>query len=151
MNAAKCPTLDTNREAPGNIRESGADILDAITDTGLHDVFRTKHPTKRAWTRMPTGDLAQVQAARRIDHVMATSEIAQHLATRIGIHHDFHLETDHRPVVVDIPLDCAGLADRVVPVWRPNTVEKLVKNKDITRKDAEDYRTPQPWRQYCNT
>ena len=47
---------------------------------------------------------------------MLTDDVATHLATRIGIHNGYALDSDHFPVVCDIPLNCAGAARNVTPV-----------------------------------
>ena len=55
---------------------------------------------------------------------MLTDEVASHLATRIGIHNGYALDSDHYPVVYDIPLNCAGAARNVTPVWSYQKVTK---------------------------
>ena len=72
---------------------------------GLKETFRARHPGTQAWTREPTEELEYVQSSRRIDHIMLTDEVAKHLATRIGIPNGYALDSDHFPVVCDIPLN----------------------------------------------
>ena len=56
---------------------------------------------------------------------MLTDEVATHLATRIGIHNGYAIDSDHFPVVCDIPLNCAGAARNVTPVWSHQKVTKI--------------------------
>ena len=142
LNATKSAKLDTNRpiDAQGtDKREKEAAIIDAMEGRAIRDVFRAAHPTTRAWTREPTGELEYVQASRRIDHVFASEEISHHLATKIGIHKGYMLESDHCPVVCDFPIDCAGVALDVCPVWNPAVVYKTQMKPDITEKDREEF------------
>ena len=104
---------------------------------GVKDIFRTKHPEVRAWTREPSGELATSHPSRMLDRVFATSEVAQHLATRIGIHAGSNFDTDHLPVVVDMPNDCAGVAEKMVPVWDPVTVTKVKREEPSEQSKAE--------------
>ena len=70
---------------------------------------------------------------------MVTQELADNLAMRSGIQQDFFLRTDHMPTVTDFPLDCAGLAANVIPVWNPHKVTKTVMNDNITTADKEAF------------
>ena len=56
---------------------------------------------------------------------MLTDEVATHLATRIGIHNGYALDSDHFPVVCDIPLNCDGAARNVTPVWSHQKVTTI--------------------------
>jgi len=137
FNAAKSSKLDTNRkDAHGDSVEKDSHVLTALEGIGLCDTFRIAHPDLQAWTREPTGDLQHVQASRRIDAVMASDELANNLAMRSGIQQDFFLRTDHMPTVTDFPLDCAGLAENVIPVWDPHKVTKTMMNEDISDADT---------------
>ena len=71
--------------------------------------------------------------------MFASSEISDNLATRIGIHKGFQLRSDHVPVVCDFPINCAGIAEHVIPVWTKNTVDKVVMNEDITSRDIDNF------------
>ena len=142
LNAAKSTKLDTNRPVgamEADKREKEAAIIDAMEGRGIRDVFRAAHPTTRAWTREPTGELEHVQASRRIDHVLATEEISHHPATKIGIHKGYMLESDHCPVVCDFPIDCAEIALDVCPVWNPVVVHKTQMKPEVTEEDREAF------------
>ena len=114
-------------------------MIDAIEGRGMVDVFRHKHPQLKAWTREPQGDLAKTQTARLLDRFFVTAEVGEHLATRIGIHRGFPLESDHLPMVIDLPNDGAGIAERVVPVWDPVTVTKIVRDREPTDTQKADF------------
>ena len=77
---------------------------------GVYDVFRAVHPKLQAVTRVPTGK--QDQAARRLDAVYASKEMTDHPAVRAGIHMGSIIcgaeVSDHRPLIIDLPLDCAA-------------------------------------------
>ena len=95
LNAASGTQLDTNKGREG--MEAEADRIASMRAMGLEDTFRARHPGThvQAWTREPTGELEHVQSSRRIDHLMLTDEVAKHLATRIGIHNGYALDSDH--------------------------------------------------------
>ena len=126
LNAAEDSYLDTNRpiEQADAKPEREATLLWALKGKGLHDCFRTRHPEVRAVSRHPQGALAATQAARRIDHIFATDELARGVATRIGIHHTAPIHTDHLPIIADFSIDCAEMAANQVPVWDRVKVEK---------------------------
>ena len=126
LNAARSSYYDTNRqiEESDDGREKEASIIDALEGAGLRDCFRTRFPRLRAVSRHPHGKLAEEHAARRIDHIMATSELSQGVATRIGIHQSAPINTDHLPVVADFAIDCAEIASKKVPVWDRVKVSK---------------------------
>lgn len=139
LNAAKSASKDTNRVNPEREREKDAFIIEAIEGKGIIDTFRHKHPNLQAWTREPSGELSHIQAARRIDYIMGTQNIATHLATRTGIHEGFMLDSDHKPVIMDIPLDAANIADRVIPTWLPYTDTKIQMDNELTDKQKEEF------------
>jgi len=139
LNAAKDSWLDTNKPVHRHSkqREQEYNLLAAIEHSGVQDVFRAAHPNTRAWTREPTGDLESRHAARLIDHILATNELAHHLTTRIGIHSGFKLDSDHYPVIADFPINCAGVAENITPVWSPTVVYKLQMKEKVTPDDVE--------------
>ena len=59
-------------------------------------------------------------------------ELAQHMATRIGIHTGCALDSDHSPVVCDFPIDCARVALDICPVWSPTVVHKFTVHEDCS-------------------
>ena len=141
LNAAKSSALDTDREGQDR-PEKEAGILHALQGAGMHDIFREHHNTERAWSRVPPQALQhQGHAARRIDHMCATAEIAQHPAVRIGIHRGGPMEgdSDHMPVLCDMPIDCTGMAEEVCPIWSPTVVYKLVVDEKPTAAQAEAF------------
>ena len=133
LNATKCSYLDTNgnTDQASACREKEASILEALEGAGLLDTFRTRFPSTRAWTR-----LDDTHRQRRLDHVMATAEVTNHVSTRVGIHSLPPIKSDHLPVVIDVPVDCAGMAQHVTPVWDRVVVEKMV------MKSGEDLPNP---------
>ena len=46
--------------------------------------------------------------------------------------------SDHRPMITDIVIDCAGMANRTAPLWDPHTVTTLQAKKGVTEEDREE-------------
>ena len=131
LNAAKHPLLDTdgvNRNAT-MVRETDANTAESfIAETNTHDVYRDKFPQVQTWSRIATSGTA----ARRIDYALTSKEISKHLATRVGYHKDSGLssspedeekKSDHMPLIIDVPIDCAGLAQGTIDKWPQSKVE----------------------------
>ena len=135
INAAKWTLIDTDRE--GVIDqwqlEHDSKIIARIEKTmGLIDGFREVHPTTRAITRVKEGEVG-----RRLDQMWVTPEIAQHPNLRVGISKEQYRDSDHRPVIMDMPIDCANLAEGTTPVWTPHKTVKLKKKEEGEHSEAE--------------
>ena len=108
FNAAKWTAIDTDRPNPTSDlqQEKDADtIIWLEKNTPLTNIFRAKFPKLQAVTRIPQGHKALTEAARFLDQIWATKEIANHPATRIGIAQQHNLGGDHLPVIADLPID----------------------------------------------
>ena len=119
--------LDTDKPnaKPGQ-KEPEAGLLEGILEElKVVDAFRAIHKETTAVTRIPQGKKALTDAARRLDYICTNKEIAYHPSTRIGICKEPLVKTDHLPVVIDIPTNCAGLAEDVQKVWDHHEVKKL--------------------------
>ena len=46
--------------------------------------------------------------------------------------------SDHRPMITDIGIDCAGMANGTAPRWDPHTVTTLRSKKGVTEEDREE-------------
>ena len=46
--------------------------------------------------------------------------------------------SDHRPMITDIGIDCAGMANGTAPLWDPHTVTTLSAKKGVTEEDREE-------------
>ena len=110
----KCTDPEKTEHDAGTLRSLAEDGL------GLIDLFRELHPKTRAVTRIKEGEIA-----RRLDSMWVTKELANHPMTRIGISEEMHMGSDHRVVIADLPIDCAGLAEGTTPIWSPHSVKKL--------------------------
>ena len=127
LNAALSTVLDTNDDdTDQDAREPDAAFIDLLEGAGVVDIFRSRHPHTKAWSREPPGALATRHKARRIDNIMATAEMADNMATRTGIHRGSPLksESDHFPIVTDIPLDVANMATHKIHAWTKHKVTK---------------------------
>ena len=144
LNAANSTALDTDREVTENkwIREKDAWIIDHIKQTTkLYDLFREAHPKVRAYTRIPQEGKVYLEASRRLDQIWGGINIANSPALKIGIPRENPLGSDHLPVIIDIPINCAGMATGVEPMWVPHTTIKLqLKTEgEITEEDKEKF------------
>ena len=130
--------LDTTGEAEESRMGPWAKYLQEFEKMGLHDVFRKRHPNLKAVTRRGQGD--QVHKGTRIDHVLMTKQAALHQFTSVGIHREAAVQSDHVPVVVDIPLNIAGLATEVCPIWQPTVEWILGRKHDVTDEEVDNFR-----------
>ena len=148
LNAAVSRHLDTDRQE-GPDREKDAGFIDSLRAlsgaNALHDVFRAEHPAVRAVTRQGQGERKH-DVRRRLDYVLATSEVAFHMSTQIGIHKGSLLGpagisygSDHTPVVMDCAVNCADVAGAHIPVWEPCEVEQYRARAEVTADDRKLY------------
>lgn len=119
--------LDTDRgcENPEQREPEAGMLKDTLGDLGVIDAFRHIHPKAQAVTRIPGGKKALTDAARRLDYICTNKQITEHPCTRIGIRKEPYDRTDHLPVIMDIPTNCADLASDVHPIWDIHEVKKL--------------------------
>ena len=61
--------------------------------------------------------------ARTLDYWMVSSEISQHVGTRVGIMKDIPLGGDHLPVMIEVPVDCTHMREGVCSIWHPHKGE----------------------------
>ena len=97
-------------------REPDAATIEHLEALGFNDPLRQDFPALRLSTRK--GDLNQ--AMRYLDRIMMTTELSEHMETRVGIYQPaiFGLEdTDHRMVVADLPIDVAGVSEERAELW----------------------------------
>ena len=99
----------------------------ALENLGVRDVFRDLHPATRAYTHLPRGRKALTDRRRRLDYILSTREVAEHPATQAAILRELPdaLDENHLAAMLDIPLDCAGIAEQAIAVWDPHKVSKL--------------------------
>ena len=134
MNAAENTHLDTNRqEKEGRAvdeeeEEKDAFVIKTLRTMKLVDMFRARYPRTRATTRTGAGN----DASRLLDRIMVTAEAAANPLTEIGIFREQLLTagSDHRMVLVDLPVDTAGVATERVEIWEPRTITKWVRDTD---------------------
>ena len=142
FNMCASTELDTDREGKSGQKEPEAAMLEgALEDLRVQDTFRCLHQKTRAITRIPAGQKAFTDAARRLDYICTNKEIVEHPSTRIGIRATPFERTDHLPVIMDIPTNCANLAEEVQPIWDFHEVQKLkVKDlKEITSEERDEF------------
>ena len=131
LNAAVNTYLDTDRhrkedrEEDKDEEEKDAFIIRTIEEMKLVDVFRGRYPVTRAVTRNSTE-----QTNRLLDRIMVTAEAAAHPTTEIAIHQEQFLTagSDHLMIVIDLPIDTAGVANDRVKIWEPRKVVKWVRD-----------------------
>ena len=142
LNAAVSRHLDTDRKE-GPRRELDAGFIDALRSLELHDVFREEHPELRAVTHIGTGKHAG-NAKRRIDCIMATTEVSSHMSTQVGIHQGSKLgpggdQSDHYPVVMDCAVDCAEAAGVHIPMWEQTEDVRYTVREAVLKEEKELY------------
>ena len=133
LNAAMNTFLDTDRQERNNRdrddeeKEKDGYVLKELSQMKLVDVFRGRFPSTKAMTRVST-----TQTNRLLDRIMVTAEAAAHPSTEIGIYRRQFLATgsDHLMIVIDLPIDTAGMAEDRVPLWESRTVSKWVSDRD---------------------
>ena len=139
LNAAKWSAIDTDRlEAGMWDREADAGLITWIEgNLKVKDTFREAHPQERAHTRNPQGKKALTDAKRRIDQIWVSNPAASSPHMRAGIPKEprHGLGSDHRPMITDIGIDCADMADGTAPLWDPHTVTTLRPKKGVTEED----------------
>ena len=125
LNATSSTQLDTDeKDAEADDDEPDAPIiLSATTNLGLIDVLRNRHPNIKAWSRESSGENSD-QKKRRLDMYLTDQQIAKHAHTRTGIFRQSEIESDHKPVWLDIPLDCALRSSEPVPMWSSTKTRK---------------------------
>ena len=142
LNAAKWSALDTDRQEAGMWdRESDAALITWIEgNLKVKDSFREAHPRERAHTRNPQGKKALTDAKRRIDQIWVSGQAAGSPHMRAGIPKEPRqgVGSDHRPMITDIGIDCAGMANGTAPLWDPHTVTTLQAKKGVTEEDREE-------------
>ena len=120
LNAAKWSALDTDRQEAGMWdRESDAALITWIEgNLKVKDSFREAHPRQRAHTRNPQGKKALTDAKRRIDQIWVSGQAAGSPHMRAGIPKEPRqgVGSDHRPMITDIGIDCAGMANGTAPL-----------------------------------
>jgi len=150
INAAQRTDLDTNAvyesgealEGDGGLegteqKEPDAFVLNHLETFGLTDIIRERYPTNNFVTRR-----AAHQTNRFIDRMYVTSELLGN-QTRAGIYQPGvftygGVDTDHKMVVVDLPIDCAGAAAARVELWSKHKHEKLQWDADAMGVMAEE-------------
>ena len=155
LNAAKWSSIDTDRpdiEHEQQLEKDAETIIWIEKNTPLRDLYREKFPHQRGVTRTPQKGKALTDAARRLDQIWATKEIANHPATKIGIATSHDLGGDHMPVVADLPIDCAGQAEGTTPTWTPTTTKKLQlkPEEEVEPSDTVDYSMKFRWMYIAN-
>jgi exonuclease III len=75
--------------------------------------------------------------ARALDYWMVSSEISQHIGTRVGIMKDVPLGGDHLPVMIEVPVDCTHMREGVCSIWYPHKGEPQLKWVDKPEKQEE--------------
>ncbi len=134
LNAALNTMLDTNRQEregrdPDDCEEEkDAYVLRELYGMRLVDVFRGMYPTTRAVTRVSK----KHETNRLLDRILVTAEAAAHPATEVGIcKRPFIISgSDHRPMMIDLPIDTAGMARDRVQLWCKREVTKWIKDTD---------------------
>ena len=154
-------------EEEGQGEEKDAARIKFITrELRMTDSFRECHPTKKRVTRVPPehktqmGCLTEEEAtkerkreskeadlsggktvtARTLDYWFVTSEIASHPLMRAGIHKHPSTPGDHKPVYMDVPIDCTHLVEGVQAIWNPHKGPKQLEFKeDPTDEDKENF------------
>jgi exonuclease III len=133
-NAAENTYLDTDRqEKEGRAEDKGEEEKDAfvirtLKEMKLVDMFRARYPHTRAITRAGNGN----DTSRLLDRIMVTAEAAANPVTEVGIFIEQFLiaGSDHKMVMVDLPIDSAGIATDRVKIWEPKTITKWVRDLD---------------------
>jgi ribonuclease HI/exonuclease III len=133
LNAAVNTYLDTNRqefelrEPDEDEEEADAFVLRELYNMKLVDVFRGRYPSTRAVTRV-----SEIQTNRLLDRILVTAEAAAHPATEVGIYKDQLIlaGSDHLMMMIDLPIDTAGMARDRVKLWEKRIVTKWVSDSD---------------------
>ena len=142
LNATSSTQLDTDAtDAETDDEEADSTIISTVTDTAdgdspnLVDVFRNRHPSLQTWTREGSGENSK-QRKRRIDMFLTDQQMAKHEHTRTGIHASTTIDSDHMPVWLDIPLDCALKSQSPIPMWSTTKVTKRKMQTPTTQEKA---------------
>ena len=129
LNAAEWSALDTDRQEAGMWdRENDAALITWIEgNLKVKDSFRQAHPRERAHTRNPQGKKVLTDAKRRIDQIWVSDPAASSPHMREGTPKEPRqgVGSDHRPMITDTGIDCAGMANGTAPLWDPHTVTTL--------------------------
>jgi ribonuclease HI len=143
INAAKWTDLDTDArhlsgEAVGDLsqhedqreREPDAFVINHLESFGLVDTVRERYPENNFVTRK-----ASHHTNRLLDRIFVTKDMTGD-TMRAGIFQQAIFtqggkDTDHKLMVTDLPIDCAGGAARQVKLWSKHKKETL-------RWDADD-------------
>ena len=116
-------------------------MLDRLNEIGVWDTFRERHTHDIAWTyNSPHG------ASRRLDHIMATRELAEHATMRVGSTHDSPVLTNHSVVVMDSNHDAARAAEKVAPMWDKHVAKTMRMNRNTTNEQRNAYK--EKWRDH---
>ena len=138
LNAAQDTALDTDkgmvREVETDEEEKDAFVLETIKDMHLTDVFRGRFPKLRAVTRTSSQG-----TNRLLDRVFVTGEAAGHPSTGVAIskHKWLDAGSDHLMVMLDLPIDTAGVALHRMPMWEPRKEKRWVRDIDDMGRTSE--------------
>ena len=79
-------------------------------------------------------------AKRRIDQIWVSDPAASSPHMRAGMPKEpkHGIGSDHRPMITDIGIDCAGMANGTAPLWDPHTVTTLRAKKGVTEEDRAE-------------
>ena len=139
LNAEYDTRYDTDRSCrevtPGSMKKDAwvHHRLRTIGNTHLHNPIRMRYPGQRIVTH-----LEKNKTSRWLDYILMSGEAATNIATRSGIYCGImDVESDHRPVMADIAIDCAGMAERVVPLWEPHKIRRLRRKPKVTESERE--------------